>query len=49
MTWNWLAWNKAYQMHAVVPKAFWTLRPNAMSEKALHKPKSPLTTESLAI
>ena len=45
MTWNWLAWNKAYQMPAVVPKAFCTLRPNATSENALHNPNMPLTAQ----
>lgn len=48
MTWNWLAWNKAYHMPAVVPKAFSTLRPNATSEKALHKPSTALTIKTLA-
>ena len=44
MAWNWLAWNKAYQTPALVPKAFCTLLPNAMSEAALSSPSTALTT-----
>lgn len=48
MTWNWLAWNRAYQMPALVPKVFCTLRPKATSAAAFIRPRIALTITSSA-
>jgi hypothetical protein len=45
MIWNWLAWNKAYQMPAGVPKAFCTPLPNKMSANAFNRPKTARTIQ----
>lgn len=49
MTWNWLAWKRAYQIAAVEPKTLWTLRPKSIRARALQRPRMPRTVRAVQV
>ena len=46
MTWNWLAWKRAYQIAAVEPNTLWMLRPKDIRARALQRPRTPRTVHA---